>query len=104
MGPLSNREDIQPVVQFQQNARTSVPQHLVGRKAVEDDFSFIDDNMRPHRVVAPSGWRRRWPSGKVSSSGPEGLRLETRFTKDPPAGAVRKFEEGSASSGVVLVI
>ncbi|GBN21452.1 hypothetical protein AVEN_149335-1 [Araneus ventricosus] len=30
VGSLSNPEDIQKVVQFQQNTRTSVPQYLVG--------------------------------------------------------------------------
>ncbi|GBL99793.1 hypothetical protein AVEN_162808-1 [Araneus ventricosus] len=31
VGSLSSPEDFQPVVLFQENARTSVPQHLVGR-------------------------------------------------------------------------
>ncbi|GBM65344.1 hypothetical protein AVEN_157572-1 [Araneus ventricosus] len=57
-----------------------------------------------------------WPSGKVSASRLEGSKCDSAVhvgllhsksyigTKHPVAGVVRKFGEGGAISGIVLVI
>ncbi|GBL74248.1 hypothetical protein AVEN_235250-1 [Araneus ventricosus] len=64
VGSLSNPEDIQPVIQFQQNARTSVPQHLVGRCQWVGNAAFgycvtlhhVQVNVCRHRSLSKEKW------------------------------------------------
>ncbi|GBL81217.1 hypothetical protein AVEN_143551-1 [Araneus ventricosus] len=72
---------------------------------------MVIKHVEPENVIIHALHRPRWPDGKVSTSEPEGSRIETRFhrrtaakagpvhaksvgAKCPPAGVARKRGEG----------